>query len=267
MKPIATYFCTTLLFIGGSSVAAQADVVFSDNFEDKTAVAWPDVSQDADPVAQTGNWVYVLEGTQDDLQVTDNVVPGPAEGSNYLVTRRDAGVHDTRLQGSWSTASSATDVITVDFDIYLPSTNPNLRGGSFFIQDAAEAVGSTTGVINGKFQYISAVNSFRFTTGATAQTDNFALDTWHHVRYEIDMATQTYDVTVSSITYEDIAFEASSTSLGKMMYTHLSDNSTFLVDDVLVEFAPVPEPGSMMMLLAGSLAASFRGRHTPARKA
>ncbi len=236
----------SLLFV---ALDAPAETVFSDDFENVTARAWPDENNYADPVAQIGRWTSFLRLDGDGIarpgiiQVVDNVTPGPAgSGSNYLASQRVAQF-DTRAFADWASASSDAAVITIDFDFYLSSTSPNLGGMGFAVQEPS--VSGTTAALGDNYRYIPIINSFRMRlAGSTKdQTDNFAIDTWHHVRYEINVATGTYSLTIANTTYKDLAFQVPVSSLGKMVFTHLSAGSTYFLDDITVEYQPVSEPG------------------------
>jgi hypothetical protein len=245
-----------LLAIG----SVQAGVVFSDNFENVAPVAFPDSAVDGDPVAQVGSWTNLTE--QDGagqinygIQVTNNAVPGPAAGSQYLARQR---VEYEQLTASFS--QEVTTAMTVDFDLYLVGNSSHpaypwnavgvyMKSGTSYGGWGNEAI-----LIDfwGNGWVRKAQNN-----GNTNDWLNgsFARDQWVHVKFDIDFATQTYAMTVGNNPTEGgFTFNYPSSNIGCIMFYSDARNMTSYLDNVVV----TPEPMSLVLLGLGAFVLRVR---------
>jgi hypothetical protein len=220
--------------------------LFFDDFENVSAVHWPDLTQEADPVAQIGSWSSLeardTSGNHQPecIQVSNNSVPGSVGGgSNYLTFDRD---HWSFMAGSWvKECDFSESVIVVEFDCYIPSTNPDPSGLEFAIQEGTVYSVVDQVIYNGFYYSPNWFGAYGpgFRVMANGDYLNswlnlFAADTWHHVRYDIDLTADTYDLTISGVRYSDIPFVKAADSVGHMWFGGLYAGTVYYLDNVIV---------------------------------
>jgi hypothetical protein len=244
MKNFRSLFLFTVLvsFVGISAYCnAVTTMVFQDNFDYASAAAFPNPAVDADPAALVGSWMDLTE--QDSLgqinhgiQVTNNAVPGPAQGQKYLGVQRVAGGFAFAVGGF---TAQATSTLTLEFDFRLvgdanhPSYPYNMlsiymKSGSTFTGWGNEAIAvdfRNNGWIR---RYLDNQNSGDWLNG------EFARDQWVHVKFDIDLATQKYAITVGNNPIESgFDFNYTSSSIGYVMFYAGTGGTTFYIDNVV----------------------------------
>lgn len=240
---LAAVMCT-------GSVVADV-VVFQDNFENVAGVTWPDFSNDADPVAQIGQYIEVQEqrtGLPDsivDVQVCTNAGPGSPDGSsNYLVLDRVlyAGVRAKFSQ-------RVTEKTTIEFDYYVTADASHTYGMGVNLLDNPNVSWANI-VVNDYFKtngwYVSYPNM-----AGNAFLVGLDLNAWNHVKYVIDFDTQTFDITVDDQTFTGLDFYAPATGLEQIFIGGEYYTSTSYIDNLIV--TTVPEPATLLILTAGSV--------------
>ena len=250
MKTNILRSAVVLLFLC-AAVNVQALVVFSDNFENVPAVTWPDATQDADPFAQIGTW-SVTETLQQDIQVSNNAVPGAASGTNFLSVFR---TNATDVKATFAQSLNDTSkLVTVDFDLFFSNLCPTGEGANTALR--------TGTALNTLDVFMFTQNAgFRYVSNGVylAPTQYFAHNQWHHVNITADMATDKYSVTIGAVTYANLALKTATDQLDYWWLSGNSVNSYFFLDNVVV--ASVPEPCTILILSIGGLLMKLRKKN------
>lgn len=219
--------------------AKAVTAVFEDDFEDDTAVLWPDAGNDADPVTALGSWLTLIEqsgGSSDtlvDVQVLNNPSPGAAGGSNYLVVNRVGAAQ------AWAnlsrTVSNAN--LTIEFDLYVEGSADYNDGLLFAVRSEDDFNGSfSSGVVLQDIYHPSNGWIVCYPEGAGNAYGTFSADSWVHVRYDIDTVANTYTLTVdSTVIAGDIAFYSPQTEIKQIVFYAADPGTTFYIDNIYVE--------------------------------
>lgn len=241
MKNFRYIFVFTILIslVGISAYSNAATVtVFQDNFDYASTTAFPNPAVDADPAALVGSWINLTEqdssgGINHGIQVTNNAVPGPAQGQKYLGVQRVAGGFAYAVGGF---TAQATSTLTVEFDFYLvgnpahPSYPYNML--SLYMQPATTYTGWTGEPIAIDFRnngWVRAYGSSQVWMGA-----EFARDQWVHVKLDFNFSAQTYDITLGNAPKESgFAFASAATGLGNLIFYAGTGDTTFYIDNVI----------------------------------
>ena len=241
--------CVLLLgFFVFFNTQALADVVFLDDFEGVTGVTWPDSGVDVDPVASTGTWV-ITESNQEDVQVSTNITA--AGGTNYLTLSRPTVMEI----GAYFTSSVDTSVyVTVEFDIYFDSTTGNHAVGANF----GLRYGGSLNTLNQFLYSLYSPVGFRVldkNANILFSGTQFAADEWHHAKFDFNLTTDTYDLTVDSLTSSNLTFFAE-TDIASWFWISGSAahaDANFFLDNMEVSVSPVPVPVTIVLLGVGGL--------------
>lgn len=224
------------LFSANHAVAEQ-ETVFQDDFENVTAVIWPDFGSDADPVAQTGTWAQIIEqrtGIPDsviDIQVSRNVVPGPTDGGNYLTVDRKGYAY---LRGNFDRTAEFGHLI-IEFDLYVKAIadNPNdayNNGFQIMIRNAVDDSLSTLMAIRDSFRANGTITHHQETGDETL--GQFVTDQWNPIKYDIHISEGTYTLTVGADTYTDLSFYSPQSQIRQILFYAMFTRTLFYLDDV-----------------------------------
>jgi len=157
---------------------------------------------------------------------------------------------------------------TIEFDMYMEGSATVGPGVQLYIQSP---VGWTMSFL--RFQRgwggTGDIDVITSAGGANIAVDVMAHDTWAHVKYDFDNATELYSLAIDGNTvYTDLAYteggghDFSSDPFGKMQWQNLAAtaaSSPFVqLDNVTV--SAVPEPATLCLLALGGVALAG-GRH------
>jgi hypothetical protein len=219
------------IILGISSLCFSAKenaTLFYDNFESVSAVITPDSATDADPVAQSGTWALISEQNTIDIQVCNNASPGPAEGQQYASFRR-TGTTPTVLRGNLNFSTSTT-IAAVEFDMYVSTTgvtNLNSNGLNFWVRNSGSSSGWDRDLF---YDYFLTNGNIRHTSTIIG---TFSVNQWVHVKYEFDLASRKYDLTVGAAKYSGLTFNNSSEpEFRQIVFYGLATQSFIFIDNV-----------------------------------
>ena len=255
MKPIILK-CFVLLLVFCGVANAYKGVVFQDNFENVPAVTLPNTTADADPSAQIGLWWGLLSSTSYEsqpyaVQVADNAGIVPAGSSKFLSFQR---LSSEKILGCLTHTVNNSEIVTIEFDYYCPSGQGDSTGMNFATTSSStsfDGSGQANLYILNTFMYVQSWGGFRVmkdsATYLTPVGSQFAENTWHHVRYDIDLTAETYNLTISGVTYENLAFRvatgvAANGKLTAVYFSGYAAGTSYYLDNLIVTGA-APEPG------------------------
>jgi hypothetical protein len=237
---------TTIFYLDNIVVTADlnvppppATVIFQDDFDGNnvTPVSFPDPTKLATPSAEVGTWSSLFQqnsaGNIDQgIQVTNNAVPGPVGGSNYLAIQR--------VSYAWAAGTFAYDAgpdnSTIEFDLYMTYNAYGYNGLAFTVEPG------TTYHPNGGYEviydyFLSNGGVFHYYDASYDHNQpNIALplNQWVHVKYNINFVAQTYDLSINGSTVTGLAFMRTPTnSLGTMGF--YAGGNIFYLDNVVVK--------------------------------
>jgi hypothetical protein len=234
---------TRIVFLAAAGVAAgitgaaQADIIFQDNFESapevSTAAPLSD-TLDADPVAPIGTWVLkdrAVGGGAQSEQVTNYSPPGAHGGSNYL---RLANTGDSQAVANFSAVQTGN--VTADFWVNTGQADCRL-----IMRDSADGAGNLlswgTGANNGFMTYHDG-------GGWVVSTVPYTLNTWQHMIATFHIDTASYDINLdgNAVTDLPMAYDAGPLSDFAKLVFAAGSSPPMLIDDVVITNTLVGTP-------------------------
>ena len=219
---LAIVFASVLAAVG--SVHAET-TVFRDNFEGRTA---------GDPLSaalpQVGG--AYTSGTARDIATS----PGPAGGSIFA---QDLGT-ETWLAMS-NPSATANKVSQLDLDLWVPTLTAN---------DGVDVISFVGPAYAGRgfdvfFHGDGSISYWAGGSVSVAAAGAFATGAWQHVAINADFGKNTFTSSIGSYSFSGTMNGAA--SFGSIDLYGNAKN----VDNILVRVDPVPEPGTVVLLVTG----------------
>jgi hypothetical protein len=229
--------------LAATETPLRAGVVFSDNFEDAAANALPNAPQvgayPTDTATDPESIVVAAGGSRP---------ASPATGSNLLYIfgkQRNYGLFDASGAGTVryeldARLESATTAFSIGMTGDTGTASLDLLPTTLWLQFLSSGEIQAYDSTNGGWQTISGISQ---TPGA-----------WQHYAIEYELGATSYTVTAGANTVTNGRFNGT-TSASQMnhVFANGGTNSTAAyIDNVVVTFAPVPEPGSLALLAGGA---------------
>ena len=227
----------------------------SDGFENDTV--------GSAPVASVGTW-----RTKGSVSVLDSASPGPFEGDNYLSIYKNAGggTYNTYAFAEMAGGSVTSGTVVVEHGAYFSSIPTPVRPVISFTKSAALSEdpwhtrvtlsdGTFAGVDTpagylGVFSYIDKGTGYAY---EPVTIDGSALfvptDEWVTLRHTLDVGNS-FTITVNGVESDSMAVD-SVYGVNPVLGMNFATGSTSAALQYYID-APIPEPGSMVMLLSGA---------------
>ena len=252
---------TLIQLINGS----VTNVVFSDNFEGGTLGAGPNGGA-------PGSW----SGLSGGFVAVSNAAPFAAQGTKYLAISRNTGVGTPGPSAGFAGVVNATSgIIEARFSFYLPSSaiNSTAEIGLSSVAGAAGYNGSLAWLeipdTSGHLSWNDSVLTHPITNASGTAVMDPLRDRWQTWTLDYNIVNGAnndfYTITVDGITSVHIP----ATSAGNGTHDGANTSLAFLIfrggntGDFFVD-AIVPEPSTIVLMLAGALTLWRRHRPTPA---
>ena len=272
--------CSTVL-----CSAAQAAVVFSDTFEDDTVNMDPNNTKGtSDDIVLQGDWFHYNRANvpAGDINVTNASSPGAPAGSNYLRVSRTTGA-DAGIAAAITHESTpfTNGTITTSYNLYVPNLfatvgNMGILVGVSNLSNDSSAAGllgggptvvlrDDSGDNMGHFRYFSN----NFGTATDLSVPRLIEDEWRTVTMVMNLIDG--DANENTFTLDYSGDEAGptgplpfNTSVGAIsgIGFNAQPGGTYYIDNLVVDYQPIPEPTALAALGLGALGLLGRRRAT-----
>lgn len=269
--------CSTVL-----CSAAQASIVFSDNFEDDAVDADPNNTKGfSDDVVLAGDWFHYnqVNVPSGDINVTNAASPGAATGSNYLRVSRTTG-SDTGIAAAITHEDTPyTDgTITVSYNLYVPNLGASVGNMGVLVGVSALHNNAGAGLLGGGPTVVlrddsgDALGHFRvfsndFGTVTDLAQPRLMENEWRTVTMVMNLIdgdanenTFTFDYSGDDVGPSGpLPFNTSTGAISGIGF-NAQQGGSYFIDDLVVDYQPVPEPTGLAALGLGATALLGRRR-------
>ncbi|HOK53175.1 MAG TPA: PEP-CTERM sorting domain-containing protein [Armatimonadota bacterium] len=233
-----------ILLLAAPSAFAQWTTIYETGFESPTYTS-------GQVIEGQDNWG--VTNSSYTSQITVQTEPAPSTNQfMYLGGTSTVGAYHEVGPYAEGKLRLTYDWMMLTTDTY--SNDPAYGLWTMFTK-TTDATSNRAGMIGGNYDSTTGVGTFKAFNGGPGWTSfgSFQLNTRYQLMMELDLTTRTYDVYLDGTKMlNGLNFYTSNLdSIGYLHFYRRYKAGTYAVDNVKVEYAPVPEPGSLFALACG----------------
>jgi hypothetical protein len=250
----------SLVAVAGMVNAAQATLLMQDDFEGVPATSVYPVTNGTTYYPDSGKWTLNYPDSKS-IAVYDDATAAGGQGSQVLCVQKAAS-NIPSVKTDFANSGKAV----VSFDLYVPSSNQNMRTLNLNLQDVVTPTNVRTAsylaINNGNNGWGICMidSSYTWRTIVTPKVDQ-----WVPVTISADAVSKTFTLTYDGMTYNNSGYGyqffdwGDGLAFNRLFFSQSGAGVSTRIDNVRVADS-VPEPMTIGLLAIGGLVALLRKR-------